>query len=121
MPSSTPAASWYSCTLRAFGSDLLQALAVIDPHLGEDVRVLVLAQARQHREAGQHLQRRRRAGRAGQLGALDQLLVDLLLFGDPQAVRHLDDVDAVDEGFVVLVVLEGLPLRLVGVGQDDAR
>ena len=30
------------------------------------------------------------------------------------------DADAVEERFVVAVVLEGLPLRLVGVGQDDA-
>ena len=99
---------------------LLQAFAVIDPHLGEQRGVLVPAQARQHGEAGQHLQRRRRAGRRRQLGPRDQLLVDLLLFGHPQAVRHLDDVDAVDEGFVVAVVLEALPLRLVRVGHDDA-
>ena len=45
----------------------------------------------------------------------------LLLLGHPQAVGHLDDVDAVDEGFVVLVGLEGLPLGLVRVGQDHAR
>jgi hypothetical protein len=29
-------------------------------------------------------------------------------------------VDAVDEGFVVAVVLEALPFRLVGVSQNDA-
>ncbi len=120
MPSSTPAASLYSCRRAGARIGLLQALAVIDPHLGEQRRVLVPPQPRQHREARQHLQRRRRAGRRGEFGAADQLVVDLLLFGDPQAVRHLDDVDAVDEGFVVAVVLEGLPLRLVGVGQDDA-
>ena len=44
--------------------DLAQALAVIDAHLGEEVGVRVLAQPRQHREAGQHLQRRGGAGRA---------------------------------------------------------
>ena len=80
----------------------------------------MLPQPRQHREPRQHLERRRRAGRVGELRAADQLLVDLLLFGDAQAVGHLDDVDAVDEGFVVLVALEGLPFRLVGMGQDDA-
>src|SRR3546814_6667568 len=42
------------------------------------------------------------------------------LLGHPKAIGHLDDVDAVDEGFVVLVVLEILPFRLVGMGHDDA-
>ena len=61
-----------------------------------------------------------RAGRVRQLGAGDQLLVDPLLLGDAQAVRDLDHVDPVDEGLVVLVGLEGLPLGLVRVGQDHA-
>jgi hypothetical protein len=52
--------------------------------------------------------------------SLEQLLVDLDLFADAQAVRHLDDVDAVEEGLVVLVVAEGLPLALVAVRQHDA-
>ena len=98
----------------------LQAFAVIDPHLGEQRRVLVLAQPRHHREARQRLQRRRRAGRGREFGSLDQLLVDLLLLGDPQAVRHLDDADAVDEGFVVLVGLEALPFGFVGMRENDA-
>jgi hypothetical protein len=55
-----------------------------------------------------------------QRGVGDQLLVDLDFLGDAQAVRHLDDVDAVEEGLVVLVVLEGLPLALVRVGHHDA-
>src|SRR4028118_1697062 len=92
MPSSTPAASLYSCRLRARGAtarrraapagcagrppahplvapcrilvflqapgariELAQALAVIDPHLGEDARGLVRAQARAHRAAGPRL------------------------------------------------------------------
>src|SRR3546814_14905062 len=42
------------------------------------------------------------------------------LLGHPKAIGHLDDVDAVDEGFVALVVLEILPFRLVGMGHDDA-
>ncbi len=49
-----------------------------------------------------------------------QLVVDLDLVRHAQAVRHLDDVDAVDEGLVVLVVAETVPFRFVGVSQDDA-
>ncbi len=77
-------------------------------------------EAREDAEAGEHLERPRRAGRCRQLAGLEQLLVDLALLDDAQAVRHLDDADAVDERLVVLVVLEGLPLRLVRVGEDDA-
>ncbi|OBX34218.1 hypothetical protein A8U91_03266 [Halomonas elongata] len=51
---------------------------------------------------------------------LEQLLVDVDFLADPQAIRHLDDVDAIEEGLVVAVVAEGLPLALVGVRQDDA-
>ena len=102
------------------GIGLLEAFAVIDPHLGEHRRVLVLAQARHHREARHRFQRCRRAWRGGKLGALDQLLVDLLFLGHTQDVRNLDDADAVDEGFVVLVGLEALPFGLVRVRQHDA-
>ncbi|CAM5509809.1 hypothetical protein SSTU70S_02974 [Stutzerimonas stutzeri] len=56
----------------------------------------------------------------GQRAVDQQLVVDLHLIGHAQAVRHLDDVDAVDEGLVVLVVAEGVPFRFVGVGQQDA-
>jgi hypothetical protein len=56
----------------------------------------------------------------GQRAVLEQLLVDLDLFADAQAVRHLDDVDAVEEGLVVLVVAEGLPLAFVAVRQHHA-
>ena len=80
----------------------------------------MLAQPRHHRETRQRLQGRGCARRGRELGALDQLLVDLLLLGDTQAVRHLDDADAVDEGLVVLVGLEARPLRFVGVREDDA-
>ncbi len=55
----------------------------------------------------------------GQRAVEQQLVVDLHFVADPQAVRHLDDVDPVDERFVVLVVAEGMPLRFVGVGQQD--
>ncbi len=40
------------------------------------------------------------------------------IFGDTQA-RHLDDIDAVEEGLIVLVITEGHPFRLVGVSKDD--
>ena len=102
------------------GIALFQALAVIDAHLGEGRRVLVLAKPRHHRETRERFQRRRRARRGSKFGAGDQLLVDLLLFGDAQAVRHLDDADTVDEGFVVLVGLEALPLGFVRVRKNDA-
>src|SRR5258708_21277759 len=50
----------------------------------------------------------------------DQLLVDLPLLSDAQAVWDLDHADAVDEGLVVAVALEVLPLSLVRVGEHDA-
>ena len=40
--------------------------------------------------------------------------------GHPQRVRHLDDVDTIEESLVVAIVLESLPLGLVGVGEDQA-
>ena len=99
---------------------VLQVLAVVDLHLGVQRAVLRLLQARQHRELAHHLQRAGRAGGLGQRAVAQQLLVDVDLFGHAQAVRHLDDVDAVEEGLVVLVVAEGLPLALVAVRQHDA-
>ena len=60
------------------------------------------------------------AGRLRQGAVAQQLLVDLHLLGHPQAVGHLDDEHPIQEGLVVLIVAEGLPLRLIGVGQDDA-
>ena len=77
-------------------------------------------QARQHREARQHVERAGRDVGVLELAAGQQLLVDLLLLGDAQAVGHLDDADAVEEGLVVLVGAEALPLALVGVGDDQA-
>mmetsp|Transcript_6685 Transcript_6685/g.27976 ORF Transcript_6685/g.27976 Transcript_6685/m.27976 type:complete len:940 (+) Transcript_6685:1270-4089(+) len=99
---------------------VLQVLAVVDLHLGVQRRVLGLLQPCQHRELAHHLQCARGALGLGQRRAADQLLVDLDLFADAQAVGHLDDVDAVEEGLVVLVVAEGLPLALVAVRQHDA-
>ena len=55
----------------------------------------------------------------GQRAVDQQLVVDLDLIADAQAVRHLHDVDPVDERFVILVVAEGMPLRFVGVRQQD--
>jgi hypothetical protein len=46
-----------------FGVGLFQALAIVDPHLGEQRRVFMLAQARDYRETGEHLERRGGAGR----------------------------------------------------------
>ena len=102
------------------GVGVLEVVAVVDLHLAEDAGVLRLLQAREDGELAHHLQRARRALGLAQRGVADELLVDLDLFGDAQAVRHLDDVDAVEEGLVVLVVAEGLPLALVAVRQHDA-
>ena len=55
----------------------------------------------------------------GQLTVVEQFFIDADLFGDTQAIRHLDDIDAVEEGLIVLVITEGHPFRFVGVGQDD--
>ena len=80
----------------------------------------MFAKAAHHRKARQHLQRGRSAGCVGELRAVDQLFIDLLLFGDAQAIGHLDEIDAVDEGLVVFIRLEAVPFGLVGMGEDDA-
>src|SRR6478672_4610241 len=90
------------------------------PTTGKQRRVLVPAQARHYREAGERLQRRRRTRRGRKFGARNQLLVDLLFLGRAQAVRDLDHTDTVDERLVFLVGLEALPFRLIRVRQDDA-
>ncbi len=102
-----------------FRIGILEVLAVVHAHLRVDVGVFRLLEAREHGELGQHLQGIRRAMRLGQRTVEQQLVVDLDFVTDPQAVRHFDDVDPVDEGFVVLVIAEGMPLRFVGVGQQD--
>ena len=56
----------------------------------------------------------------GQRAVEQQFVVDLHFVTDAQAIRHFDDVDPVDKRFVVLVVAEGVPLRFVGVSQQDA-
>ena len=55
----------------------------------------------------------------GQLTVIKQFFVNLDLFGDPQAVRHFDDINAVKERLVIFVVAESHPLRFVGVRQDN--
>ncbi|MPM73510.1 hypothetical protein SDC9_120490 [bioreactor metagenome] len=102
------------------GVGVLEVLAVVDPHLGEDAGVLGLFQPRQHRELRQHFQCVGRARRFGQRAMNKQLLVDADLVRHPQAVGHLDRVDAIQEGLVVLVVLERDPLGLVRVCHHDA-
>ena len=59
-------------------------------------------------------------GRLAQLASLEKLGVDHRLLGDPQAVGHLDDANTVEERLIIPVVLELLPLGLVGVGEHDA-
>ena len=103
-----------------FRVGVLEVFAVVDAHLRVDVGVVWLFQARQDGELREHLQRVRRAMRLGQRAVDQQLVVDADFIGHAQAVRHLDDVDAVDEGLVVLVVAEAVPFRFVGVGQQDA-
>lgn len=55
----------------------------------------------------------------GQLTVVEQFFINADLFGDTQAIRHLDDIDAVEEGLIVLVITEGHPFRFVGVSKDD--
>ena len=102
------------------GIGILEILAVVDTHFRVEIRVVRLLQARQYRELGQHLQGIRGAVGVGQGTAGQEFLIDLDFITDAQAIGHLDDVDAVNEGFVVLVVAEGVPLGLVGVCQDHA-
>ena len=103
-----------------FRVGILQAFAVIDAHFRIDAGVFRLFQARQDRESGQGFQRAGRAGRGSQFAVVKQFLVDFDLFGNAQAVRHLDDVDAVKKRLIVFVVAEGHPFRFVGVRQDNA-
>ena len=92
MPSSTPAASLFLDAAR-LEVGFLQAFPVIDPHLGELVEFSCLRRRDSTVKPGERLERRRSTRRLGKLEALDELLVDLLLLGHPQAVGHLDDAD----------------------------
>src|SRR3546814_17208269 len=55
----------------------------------------------------------------GQFRPAQQLLVNLPFLRGTEAIGNLDDIDAVNEGVVVLVVIEILPFGLVGVRHDD--
>ena len=102
-----------------FRVGIFQAFTVIDAHFRVDARVFRLFQARQNREARQRFQGSRRAGRVSQFAIIEQFFIDADLFRDAQAIRHLDDVNAVEEGLIVLVIAEGNPFRFVGVGEDN--
>ena len=77
-------------------------------------------QARCDREAAEILQDFGRTGAVGQLAFTQQLFIDQPLLGDAQAIGYLDDEDAVEEGLVVLVVLELQPFGLIRMGKHDA-
>ena len=102
-----------------FRIGIFQAFAIVDAHFRVDARVFRLFQARQNRKARQRFQGARGAWRMGQLTVVEQFFIDADLFGDTQAIRHLDDIDAVEEGLIVLVITEGHPFRFVGVSKDD--
>ena len=68
----------------------------------------------------EHVQGVRCAVGIPQAGVAQQFVIDLHFFGDAQAVRHLDDIDPVDKGFIVFIVAEGMPLGFVGVRQHHA-
>jgi hypothetical protein len=54
----------------------------------------MLPQAGQHCKTGERFEGCGSAGGANEFRSLNELFVDLLLLGDPQAVWHLDDADA---------------------------
>lgn len=60
-------------------------------------------------------------GRRGvsQFTVIKQFLVDFDLFGNAQAIRHLHDVNTVEEGFVVFVITESDPFGFVRVGENN--
>ena len=90
-----------------------------DLQLAEDRRVFGHRQTREHRELGQRPQRLRRARRLRQRRGLQHLVVDAHFFVDAQAIRHLDEVHAVDKSLVVFVVAELQPLGFVRVRHDE--
>ena len=102
-----------------FRVGIFQAFTVIDAHFRIDAGVFRLFQTRKDGEARQRFQRAGRAGSVHQLAVVKQFLVNFDLFGDPQAIRHLDDVHAVKEGLIVFVITEGHPFRFVRVGENN--
>ncbi|VTM86702.1 Uncharacterised protein [Raoultella ornithinolytica] len=103
-----------------FRVGVFQAFTVVHAHFGVNARVFRLFQPRQYGEARQRLQGPRGARRVGQLTVVKQFFVDTHLFGDTQAIRHLDDIHAVEESLVVFVITEGHPFGFVGVGENNA-
>src|SRR5690606_40839335 len=59
-------------------------------------------------------------GIGGELAFSKKLVADLLFFRHTQAIGNLYHQAAVEEGFIVLVILELQPFGLVGVRYDDA-
>ena len=103
-----------------FRVGVLQAFTIIDAHFRVDAGVFRLFQTRQNGEARQRFQRSRCARGVHQLTVVKQFLVNFDLFRDPQAIRHFDNVNTVEERLIVFVITEGDPLRFVGVRQNDA-
>ena len=100
------------------GAPLLDhLLAVVQAELGHQVALGGRLEPGQDREHRGDLERVRRDAGV-ELGAREELLVDLDLFREPQVVGHLDHDDAVEDRLVGVVGLELLPLGLVGVGDD---
>ena len=54
-----------------------------------------------------------------QFTVIKQFLVDFDLFGNAQAIRHLHDVNTIEEGFVVFVITESDPFGLVRVCENN--
>src|SRR6185312_2165128 len=102
------------------GVGVFQLLAVIDAHLGGEIGILMLLQARHHAEFGEHFERFGGAMGIVEIAARKQLLVDRGFFRHAQAIGNGNDRDAVEKGLVVLVGLEQLPFGFVGMRQDDA-
>ncbi len=103
-----------------FGVGVFQVVAVIHEHLGIDAGIVGILQAREHGKLRHHAQRARGAGRLVERRIAQQLVVDFHFVRHPQAIRHLDNIDAVEERLVIAVVAEGLPFGLVRVRQHDA-
>ncbi len=51
---------------------------------------------------------------------LQQFLVNFHFFTGAQTIRYFDNINPVQEGFVILIVAEGLPFGLVTVCQNNA-
>ena len=103
-----------------FWIGIFQTFAIVNTHLRVNARVLRFFQARKNGEARERFQRAWRARRMGQLTVVKQFLVDFDFFGDPQAIRHFDNVNTVKERLIVFVVAERYPFGLVRVGKNNS-